>query len=154
VKTPIEFPASCRRGFTLLELLVVVVVVGVLAALASAGYRQVINRAHRVDARTALLRVQYQQERHYAQFNRYATDLLAPAASGGLGLSSRSDTGDYDLALEAMDDAQGYTVTAHASGQQTDDRGCQWMSIDATGRRRSANGAGVWTEDDVNRCWG
>jgi type IV pilus assembly protein PilE len=150
VKTLTDPFAGGARGFTLIELLIVMVIAGVLAVLAIPSYQRAVQRANRIDARIALLRVQYQQERHYAQFNRYASDLSE--------ISQPSDAGNYGLALESLRDAQDYIVTAHAMRRQSGDQDCQWFSIDALGRRLSASATGIWTDAndhrDPARCWG
>ena len=135
------------RGFTLLELLVAISIVGVLSVLALPGYQAVRHRAQRTDARLALLWIQYQQERHYATHNVYATDPTD--------LMERSSAGDYDIAVALSNDGQGYVATAHAhaNGRQAGDRPCHWFSINESGRRRAGTAAGVWSDDDPNRCW-
>ncbi|WP_338758638.1 type IV pilin protein [Massilia sp. METH4] len=59
------------RGFTLIELMVVVALVGVLAALAYPGYRQHVVHARRTEAQVALQALMQQQERYFTQHNRY-----------------------------------------------------------------------------------
>jgi type IV pilus assembly protein PilE len=135
------------RGFTLLELLVAITIVGVLSVMALPGYQGVRHRTQRTDARLALLWIQYQQERHYAAHNTYAAALSD--------LVERSSAGDYDIGLTINDDGQGYVATAHAhaGGRQAGDRPCRWFSINESGLRRAATAAGIWSDDDPNRCW-
>ena len=66
------------RGFTLLELLVAVTIVGVLSVMALPGYQGVRHRTQRTDARLALLWIQYQQERHYAIAQRLCGRAVGP----------------------------------------------------------------------------
>lgn len=134
------------RGFTLLELLVTTMIIAVLAALALPGYQHVMHRALRQEARLALLRVQHLQERHFSQHHVYA-DLP--------GAMQRRDDDPYTLSIELSADAMSYVATARADprGRQSSDSACAFLSIDETGRRRSANAAGVWQESDTQRCW-
>jgi type IV pilus assembly protein PilE len=140
------------RGFTLVELMVSLVIVGVLAAAAIPTYQGVMHRSQRTDARLSLLWIQYQQERQYAAHNTYADSLpeLTPA-----GIAQRSAAGDYDLAVTLTNDGQGYVATAlaHANGRQARDNDCRWLSINELGQRRSATAAGVWSDTDPYRCW-
>ena len=78
---------------------------GILATASVAGYRQYVQRANRVDASSALLRVSAAQERFYLQNGRYATtaDELSNPPPGGPGIQG-TERGFYDLAVEAAAD--------------------------------------------------
>jgi hypothetical protein len=49
-----------------------------------------------------------------------------------------------------------YTAVARAdpAGRQSTDAHCAQLSIDETGRRRSADASSIWRDDDPHRCWG
>ena len=66
--------ARALRGFSLIELLVVVVIVAILGLVAIPSYRQYNIRAQRTEAKTALLRLAANQERFYLQNNSYSTE--------------------------------------------------------------------------------
>jgi type IV pilus assembly protein PilE len=143
-------------GFTLVELLVTLTVVAILSAIAWPGYGAIIHRAQRNDARFALLRLQHLQERHYATHFRYASAMGSTAANDTLATSGTSEGGLYQLSLSVTEDGQGYVAIASADpdGRQRRDRDCQQLSIDQTGRRRSADADGNWSATDLQRCWG
>lgn len=67
-----------RAGFTLIELMVVVAVAGILAAMAYPGYQQHVTRTRRTEGQVALQALMQQQERYFTQNNRY----LAFSAGG------------------------------------------------------------------------
>jgi len=139
-------------GYTLMELLVTVAIVGILTAVAVPSYRQYAMRAKRADATTALLRLAAQQERFYIQNNSYASnDLIDDAPPAGLGIPS-TDRGYYVLAIESQDLTTGYTATATvvAGGEQADDTDCASFSVTAQGLRSAADSGGA---DNTDRCW-
>ena len=151
-------PAPVQAGFTLVELMIVVVIMAILASVSVGGYRQYVRRANRVDATSALLRVSAAQERYYLQNNQYATtaDELSNPPPNGLGTSA-TNLGLYDLAVEAADAGAtvGYTVTATAaaSGSQRDDDDCQVFTIDQSGKRGASDSAGTESAEIIARCW-
>ncbi|MFN3812438.1 MAG: type IV pilin protein [Roseateles asaccharophilus] len=64
---------SRTRGFTLIEVMVVVVIVGILSAFAYPAYTDYVLRGHLVDASTGLATMRAQMERHYQDNRSYAT---------------------------------------------------------------------------------
>jgi type IV pilus assembly protein PilE len=145
-----------RCGFSLIELLIALAIVAILSAIAWPGYGAMIQRAHRNDARFALLRLQQLQERHYATHLRYAGQLGTAADPDTLVAASRSEGGRYLLSITAAEDGQGYTATATVrdGGAQARDSQCRQLSVDHSGQRRSAGVTGAWANADPHRCWG
>jgi type IV pilus assembly protein PilE len=130
------------RGFTLIELMIVVVIIAILASIGIPSYRQYVIRATRTEAKTALLRVQAAQEKFYLQQNKYATTEaeLTSDPPAGLGLSNKSDNGNYAIDIAAFDAASGnqgfvaMAVAADGSGQKQD-KDCPALWINHTGAR-------------------
>ena len=131
-----------QRGMTLIEIMIVVVIVGILAAVAFPAYTRYVMRANRVDGTAALLRLAAAQERFYLQNNTYAAN---PGAMGIAGTESNF----YALAITAAN-ATGYTATATAQGRQADDDDCQVLSINQLGQRSSLDSGGA---DSTATCW-
>lgn len=138
------------RGFSLIELLVVMAVMGILSTIAVASYRRYALRANRTEARIALLSIQAAQEKFFLQNNTYATSLAtitaAPPAGLGIGLDPTGLTqGGHYLVTVTAATATTYTVQAAATGTQTsDDPLCQTYSV---------NDQGVLTPPAGNTCW-
>ena len=137
-------------GITLIELMIVVVVVAILGLIAVPSYRKYTIRAHRTEAKSALLRLQTNQERWYLQHNTYTDDPEAIGFPGGL-----SENGVYTLSIEPAEEGLsfGYIATAKprpeggANGvTMTDDDECAEFSITSDGLRSAA-------PDPRGRCW-
>lgn len=136
-------------GVTLIELMVVVMIVGIIAAFAIPSYRQYVLRANRADAKATLLRLAAAQEQFYAQNNTY-TNNLAAAPPAGLGIAG-TEKGYYQLnAINA--DATGFAVSATpaVASPQVQDQACQTFTITAAGVRTALNAAGA---DSTAECW-
>ena len=131
-------------GISLLELMIVVTVIGVLAMIAVPSYRQYVMRAQRTEAKTALLRLQTNQERFYLANRIYSGDPVALGFTGSL-----TERGSYTLAIAGAD-VNGYTATATPrSGGAVDmtaDAQCTQFSLTAQGVRTA-------TGSDAANCW-
>lgn len=124
------------RGVTLLEILVVLLVVGVIAALALPSYRQYLVRVNRSEATTTLYAIAAAEERHFIRHGRY-TDDLAGGAPLGLGLALSSAAPRYRFSVALSDDGQTFIASATPTreGGQGADGECLVFSMDHRGRR-------------------
>jgi len=135
------------RGFTLLEMIVVVAIAAILAAMAISTYGRYVFRAHRADAHQSLMAIANGEERWYATYHRYSDDL----AQFGFADPAMSPHGYYELVLEVDGDAaQSFTATALPVNTQASDA-CGNLSIDSQGRKMPS-------QDDVQanangKCW-
>jgi len=106
---------SGRRGngFTMIELMISLVIVGILSAVAVPMYDDYIKKSRRSDAVAALLNVQLAQERHRATHTEYAASITAAKAAvgGGLGMSASSNQGFYNLAIVSSN-ASSFVISA------------------------------------------
>jgi type IV pilus assembly protein PilE len=126
-------------GFTLIELMIVIVVVAVLAAIAMPSYRQYVLRTHRTEAKRTLLNVAVAQEKFYLQNNTYAgPSALEIAPPGGLGIAGTTERGHYAVAITAGS-VSAFSATATAQGAQADDTRCASFTIDQAGTRTATN---------------
>jgi type IV pilus assembly protein PilE len=118
------------------------VVVAILASIALPGYGHYVLRAHRTEAKAALLAVATAQEQFHLQDNRYAPSLAA-APPDGLGLPEVTPNGRYQMLLVTGADAASYMATATAVGPQARDTQCRTLAIDQSGVK-SATHADCW----------
>ena len=123
------------RGVTLLEILVVLLLVGVIAALALPTYRQHLVRVNRSEATTSLLEIAAAEERFHLRHGRYTAELFA-ASPLGLGLPATSSN-RYGFTVVVANDGQTSVATATPvrDGGQDADAECLAFSIDHRGRR-------------------
>ncbi len=136
-------------GVTLLELMAVVVIIGILGIIAVPSYRQYTVRAHRTEAKTALLQLSTNQERFYLQNHRYGSAAELEAA-GFLAPGDKTENGTYVLTVPVAN-ATTYTATATpvsgAAIDQTQDTDCTSFSIDAAGVRTAV------PDNPNSPCW-
>jgi type IV pilus assembly protein PilE len=105
------------RGVTLIELMIVVVIVGILAAIALPSYRNHVVKSARTQAQAELLQLASLQEKIYLNSNSYTANVTTAytgAAAGGLGRTSgTTNDGKYSLALSGLGTgAQTFLLTA------------------------------------------
>ncbi|BCD99522.1 type IV pilin protein [Marinagarivorans cellulosilyticus] len=133
------------RGFTLIEVMIVVVIIAILAAIALPSYQDYIERSRRVDARETLTRIATLQERHFFQDSTYSATL------DGMG-GAASPEGWYNITLEDCDaePCSTFTITATAVGAQLRDEDCRTFSIDQTLRQTAESEGGA---DTTDICW-
>jgi type IV pilus assembly protein PilE len=108
-----------EKGITLLELLVVVLVVGILAAIAIPGYRGYMQRARRADAKTALEQVRAAQEMWRAEKGSYSTNVAALQTTMGAPQTAISNY--YTWQFSGTLNANTWTAQAVAIGSQATD---------------------------------
>jgi type IV pilus assembly protein PilE len=130
-----------QRGVTLMELMVVVVIVSILAAIAYPSYRAQVRRSNRTEARVALEQTAGALEKCYTRYMAYNDNANCPAANQfNAGAGYNTQRGLYRVTANIPTATQ-FTVTATALGGQLSDTGCTAMSINETGTRLPA---GCW----------
>ncbi|WP_269784347.1 MULTISPECIES: type IV pilin protein [Delftia] len=130
-------------GFTLIELMIVVAVVGILSAIAMPSYNEYIRRGHRAEARAGLLQAAQWLERAATSNGTYPLTASFPASLKTV------PSNRYDISLNSTDGST-FTVTATPKGAQANDK-CGNYTLTQSGLR-GANGATTGTI--VSDCWG
>ena len=110
-----------HSGFTLIEMMIVVAVIGILAAIAYPSYQEHVRKSKRADAQAALMELSHFMERYYTANGKYTK-----AANTGPDLPftktpKDSATENYGLALSTVTDF-GYTLTATAKNSMANDK--------------------------------
>jgi type IV pilus assembly protein PilE len=126
------------KGITLIELLIVIVIVGILAAIAVPVYTNYMQRARRADAKTALEQLRASQEMLRAERGSYSTNLVQLVTSWGVPATA----GDYNLGF-TVSNANSFTAEAVPnSARQLSDGS---LFINQNGRKWDGDGA-VWPQ--------
>jgi type IV pilus assembly protein PilE len=121
------------RGFTLLEVMIVVVIVAVLAAIALPSYSAHLRKSARAEAQSTLTDAASRQQQFLVDRRRYAASLTA------LGVAPSSDlAAKYTFAIAVADGPPPtFTLTAPAVGEQAKDK-CPTLTLDSAGNRAPA----------------
>jgi type IV pilus assembly protein PilE len=139
--TPASQPRRAAAGFTLIEIMIVVALVAILAAVAAPTYREYTIRGQ-IPEGTARLATRQVQLEQFFQDNR--TYVGAPACAADVNSSRLFDYGCGDTPT-----AVGYTLTATGKGSMAG----FGFSIDQANARTTTSVPAGWTEPDPNNCW-
>ncbi len=151
--------AMRHSGFTLVELMVVLLIASILLVIAVSGYQTQIQHSRRTDAKTALLDLAGREERLFATTNAYSTDPIALGyAAVGSGASFPMNVGSNYYTVNIVptvsaNGTPGYAITAVpvAATSQANDSNCQKFELDSNGTQLAYDSTG--TVVATSSCW-
>ncbi len=125
-----------ERGFTLIELMMVIAILAIIVAVAIPAYNNQVQKARRADATSALLNGAQQLERCFTRFNAYD-------AGGCPNPAGLTEDGFYNITVNRNETS--FDLSAAPQGVQSSDP-CGTFTLDHLGNRGA--------DSETDRCWG
>lgn len=114
-------------GFTLVELMIVVAIVGILASIAIPSYVEYVKKGRRAAAQSHLMEIAQREQQYLLDARTYAASLTT------LGITTPTDVANYyTIQVNVADAPPSFTITATAQGTQTSDGN---LTLDSTGAK-------------------
>ena len=136
---------NTRAGFTLIELMVAIAIIGILAAIAFPSYQDSIRKSKRAEGKAALLDLQNRLERYFIDKNTYASACIGSGCAAGTKILENANTEHSYYTLSIPAQAQNsYTVKAAPTFTDTQ---CGDLTLTNTGVK-AETGTGSVTD-----CW-
>jgi len=152
-------------GFTLIEMMIVVAILGIVAAIAFPSYTEYVIKGKRTDAKVELLKIAQLQESYFVQNLSYAANFGTEAGGLGLGATVKSEQEEYTITMTVTPDActglsgagacSGFTLTADAGTGQERDTECVNFTLTNTGVKGVSAVTGTTDADiaQIKKCW-
>jgi type IV pilus assembly protein PilE len=150
---------SRRRGFTLIELVVSMLIAAILAAIAIPAYSNYVRKARRVEAKNALLDLGTLEERYFSSQQVYTSTWADLGYTGTTAVTIGN--GYYTVAVPTIGAATApdathagtpatWTLIATAAGDQQKDTSCRSFTVTSAGVQSSLDSA---NNDSTATCW-
>jgi type IV pilus assembly protein PilE len=162
----LEYTTGATQGFTLIELMVVVVIATILISIAVPSYMSQVRQSRRTEAKTAVLDLAGREERFLSTNPTGYTNVPANLGYTGFGAANPIGSGYYYLTvcspaagacvaglnMPNPPAAPSYTIVATpvAGLSQASDTQCQQFAVDSTGQQYAIDNAG---NNQTQYCW-
>lgn len=152
-RNPVEKTMNKQRGFSLMELMIVVAIAGIIGAVAYPSYMEQVRKTRRADCSGALVSLGSSLERFYSVNSTYLGAAAAGANTGAPAVYATScpvdgGTPNYNLTIQAAT-ASTYALRAVPVGDQTKDK-CGTLTFSNTGLKGVTGATAGFT---WQKCW-
>lgn len=137
------FGQSKRRsvaGFTLIELMIVVAVIGILAAIAMPSYRDYVRRGNRAEAQAALMDLAQREQQYFLDARSYANSLTALNATVSDSVTRNYGAPSFSVVAGTPPT---FSISFTPTGDQANDA-CGTLGIDNAGNKTASSGSNCW----------
>ena len=154
-------PGQLQPGFSLIELMTVVAIIGLLAAIVVPSYREQVNKARRTEGKAALTAAGARLERYYPQNNCYPSPTCAPdnapdsttaLARAGINGFSGENSGNSAYNISVTFTPQAYIVTAAPRAPFVDVK-CGNLTLANTGAKKTQSNGSTDDATRIDGCW-
>jgi type IV pilus assembly protein PilE len=138
------------KGFTFIEMMIAVLIVGILTSIAYSSYRRTVMKSNRTDAKSELMDFQQRIQRCFTTNGTYVTGATAKCQvlddlEGGIATRA----GLYMVQASGIS-ATGFTLSATGISKQADDKDCYVFSVNQAGVKTAQDKSGF---DSTASCW-
>ncbi len=132
-------------GFTLIELMIVLVIITIIASVAIPSYQGSITKTRRAEGKALLLEGAQAQEINFTEYNQYAVDISVNTPPTKRAIQTSSDNGYYTMTISGAT-ATAFTLTAAPQAPHIDPL-CGSLTINHLGVK------GITGSGTVAACW-